>query len=813
MIGHCRKLRIVAVALLGMPTIASAGPGFIESSRVTGDVSAAEVLVRFNCKAEYLRHEPRGGGDRLRIYLEPTGICNGVSPLVAGTRSRLRPFNSDSAHLVDLEYDGGAATGPVITLSFSKRVDFDVDMSNVAFDLRVNVMTSTGVAAQAETEAPSGTSHRMVTLAAEAEPAVAINLASFRRIPTAADAQGLAPASNQHLYYAEVALEGETWYRLHLGDFSSAAEAKPALNEIQKTFPSAWIGDADPNNRVALFAEPADSSVTEATGGNNGDGLKVDLLMEDARRSMAAGDISRAVQIYTKVTQLPQNSRQAEAQEYLAVARERKGQLAHAKAEYERYLSLYPQGEGAARVSQRLAALLATDRRAQAPGLEGPSAGRPRVSRSSDWRIQSYVSQYYRRDANQLNDEDEIVSQSAVYSDVNFDIRRRGERFDFSSRLSAGYRSDLLGGDEGSGDETRVSYAYLDLADAVTGLRGRIGRQSRNTGGVLGRFDGLNIGYEAGELILLNAVVGKPAYSASDGIDDERAFVGASVTFGPVLEDLEVGAYFIQQDIESIDDRQAVGTEFRYFGTNQSLWGLVDYDTQYDELGSAFLQGSWRFDSRLTLHGSIDRRHSPFLSTGNALIGQPVTEFSQLLELLPLEEILQLGIDRSPVSTTYTLGVSQSLTPRLQLNANMNHTSVDDTPESGGVAATPASTYDYYSADIVASSLLREGDVTILGARYTDSDTARVISLTIDSRYPFGRAWRINPRLRIDRRERLNESEYEWLYSPGVRILYRRSQRFRLELEAGRQFSERDMNGTDLDRESYYVNVGYQAFF
>jgi len=799
------------VLLILTASLASAGPGFVESSRVSGDLSAAEVLVRFNCKAEYLRHEPHGGGDRLRIYLEPTGICNGVSPLVAETRSRLRPFNSDLANLVDLEYDGDAATGPVLTLSFSKRVDFDVDMTNVAFGLRVNVKPSSGTVAEAAVEPILP--RRMVARPPQAEPVLAITLASFRRVPTAADAAGLTRESNHRLYYSEVTVEGETWYRLQLGNFSSGEEAKRALDELQGKFPGAWIGNAEAGGGVALFSEPANSSAGETIQVDGGDSLKVDLLMEDARRSMAAGDISRAVQIYTKVMQLPKNARQPEAQEYLAVARERKGQLAHAKAEYQRYLSLYPQGEGAARVSQRLAALLASDRRARSTVAAATPGSKPRVLRDSDWRIQSYVSQYYRRDANQLNDEDEIVSQSAVYSDVNLDIRRRGERFDFSSRLSAGYRSDLLDGDEGSGDETRVSYAYLDLADAVSGLRGRIGRQSRNTGGVLGRFDGLNIGYEASERILLNAVVGKPAYSAADGIDDERSFVGASVTYGPVLEDLEVGAYVIQQDIEGLDDRQAVGAEFRYFGTRQSLWGLVDYDTLYDELGSAFLQGSWRFDSRLTLHGSIDRRHSPFLSTGNALIGQPVLEFSQLLELLPVEEIVQLALDRSPVSTTYTLGASQSLTPRLQLNADVSHTSVDETPESGGIAATPSYTYDYYSANIVASSLLREGDVTILGARYSDSGTAKVISLTFDSRYPFGRAWRINPRLRIDRRERLNESEYEWLYTPGVRIQYRRSQRFRLELEAGRQFSERDMNGTDLDRESYYVNLGYQAFF
>ena len=783
--------------------VALAGAGFVESSRVVGDSSEAEVAVRFNCKAEYLRHEPQHRGDRLRIYLDPTGICNGVSPMVAATRSRLRPFNADAAQLVDLEYDGDAASGPVLTLNFSRNVEFDVDMTGVGFALNVAVTRLDGAMPREE----RNVSHRQVPPPATEEPAFVINLASFERVPTSADANGVQPADGHRLYYSEVEVDGKEWYRLRLGDFDSGEDAKQVLADLRSMFPGAWIGNASDGIDIESTEETRPTIAAAGTEVS----LKVDLLMEDARRSMAAGDVSRAVQIYTKIMQMPANPRQPEAQEYLAVAREKKGQLAHAKAEYERYLSLYPHGDGAARVSQRLAALTAVDRRAQM--MANASGERRRVLRDSNWRFQTYVSQYYRRDANQLNDQDEVVSQSALYSDINLDIRRRGERFDFSSRLSAGYRNDFLGDDAGPGDDTRVSYAYLDLADAQTGLRGRIGRQSRNTGGVLGRFDGLNIGYEVAERLLLNAVIGKPAYSASDGIDDERTFYGASVNYGPVLEDVEVGLYFIQQDVASVDDRQAVGAEFRYFGDSKSVWGLIDYDTHYDELGSAFLQGSWRFDSRLTLHASFDRRHSPFLTTSNALIGQPVFDFSQLLELLPLEEILQLGIDRSPVSTTYTFGASHSLTPKLQINADVNRTHVDDTPESGGVASTPASNYDYVSASIVASSLLREGDVTILGARYSDSDTARVLSLSLDSRYPVGRAWRINPRLRVDRRERFNEPDYEWLYTPGVRIQYRRSQRLRLELEAGRQFSEREANGFDLDRESYYVNIGYQAFF
>lgn len=806
--------------------IAFAGAGFIESSRVwsdaPGDESVANVEVRFNCKAQYLRHEPQGGGDRLRIYLDPTGICNGVSPIVAESRSRLRPFNADSAHLVDLEYDGDSPGQPVLTLNFSEPVNFDVDMSAVSFSLVVHVRPATEQAApSAAAGASPSANHRQVARPIEDSPDFVVNLASFRRVPTIADAPGLQLAANQRLFYSEVIVDGKTWYRLRLGDFESDNDANSALAGLKASFPGAWIDQLDADGNVTELTIPVRDLAAEETAagqidlaeGDGAAGSKVDVLMEDARKSMAAGETGRAIQIYTKVLQQPEHPRQPEAQEYLALAREKNGQMAHAKAEYQRYLSLYPDNEGAARVNQRLAVLLAGDRPvSQADGTSVASAN-SRQARQSDWRLQTYFSQYYRRDANQQNDQEQIVSQSALYSDVNFDARRRGERFDFSSRISAGYRNDFLDEDVGSGNSMRVSYAYADLADAVTGLRGRIGRQSRNTGGVLGRFDGLNLGYQFSERVLLSTVFGKPAYSSSDGIDSSRSFYGASINYGPVWENLDLGAFYIAQNIEGIQDRQAVGAEIRYFGTNQSLWGMVDYDMAYGELASAFLQGSWRFGSRLSLHAHADRRGSPFLSTGNALIGQPVASFSELAEIFSEDELRQLGQDRTSLATTYTMGLSYPLNPKLQISADASQSTMDGTPASGGVLATEGSTYRYYSGSVTASSLLKEGDVTIVSARYSDSDTAQVISLTFDSRYPFGRTWRINPRLRVDRRQRLNDDSYEWLYTPGIRVQYRRSQKFRIELEAGKQFSQRETFGTDLDRESYFINLGYQSFF
>jgi hypothetical protein len=330
---------------------------------------------------------------------------------------------------------------------------------------------------------------------------------------------------------------------------------------------------------------------------------------------------------------------------------------------------------------------------------------------------------------------------------------------------------------------------------------------------VLGRFDGINLGYAFNDRLRFEAVAGRPVYSTARDPDDSRRFQGVSTTFAPFDNDLDFGLFYIEQDIDGLTDRQAVGAEVRYFGDNQSLWSIVDYDVDFGELGSLFVQGSWRLPANFTVTGVVDRRRSPFLSLGNALVGQQLESFEELRLFFTEEEIRQFALDRSAATTTYTFGLSRPFTPKLSANFNASISSIDATPESGGVPATPQSEYSYYSADLVASSLFTEGDVGIFGLRYAVSETTDVYSTTFDTRFPIGRGWRISPRLRVDYREIKTDRSTQWIYTPGLRVQYRMGRRLRFELQTGKQFSTREMETADQDRESWFVNAGYQYFF
>lgn len=120
-----------------------------------------------------------------------------------------------------------------------------------------------------------------------------------------------------------------------------------------------------------------------------------DPLLAEARTAMTAGDNAHAVQLLTRILQTPDAPSARDAQELLGVARERAGQRAHARAEYEEYLRRYPSGEGADRVRQRLAALLALEAPAR-PELR--RAERRAPSGGSHWDANASFSQLYFRD-------------------------------------------------------------------------------------------------------------------------------------------------------------------------------------------------------------------------------------------------------------------------------------------------------------------------------------------------------------------------------------------------------------------------------
>ena len=532
-------------------------------------------------------------------------------------------------------------------------------------------------------------------------------------------------------------------------------------------------------------------------------------LMEEGEAAILLKNYSRAIQIYSRVLRVPENDFTPQALELLGLSRERNGQIAHAVAEYRRYLEHYPGGEGAGRVSQRLAGLVTAHKKPR-PGTAGGAV----TASSIPWDVYGGISQYYRRDTFKLSGRESINAQSSILSDIDLVLRRRGARFNFSGRATLGNLWDLLGEDKGPGNQTRLYQGYVEVADQVTGLSGRAGRQTLRTSGVLGRFDGMHVAWEFKPGMRFNLMGGYPVDTTSNGIKTNRHFYGAAVDFEQIAGLVDISFFYNLQKMEGLQNREAVGTELRYFDNSKSLIALIDYDIGFKKLNNLVIMGNWNVTGGLTVSASIDQRTSPFLTARNALIGQPVGTIEELSLIYSEDEIMQLARDRSGKIRSYRMGVSQSLFDRFQLTADVTMTDFTGTTASEGVLGIPdQNTQYYYSINLVGSRLFMDGDTSIFGFRRIDGETTATSTLLMDSRFPLSRQFQINPRLRVSYRDSKVGRADSWITFPSLRLLYRIGRRYRLDFELGSQWINLKSVDDNADRSSWFLYFGYRADF
>ncbi len=841
-----------AALLLLAWTAESVAAGLVlDRALVSSSSAGVEVEVQLSCAYRYVDHTPHTAARRVRVSLAPLDDC--ATSLGAGgsVREASRPAGRELASLDELEFLSRAGAGASLTLLFSRAVTIEVRQRGDLRSVVVNVMPadfhSDDLTVLPSINPPPGdnaadpeltrTPERLrraderARQATQAKPAVqkrgqyVINLESALEPVTQIHADVVETGVDWQFYTADAMLAGTTWHRLRVGFFATEAAAEQALASLRQHYPRAWVTKVPTSEHLLADSATLDAGVpgeqvtaqpshapakAVEPGVATLDVAKLQALMDDGRTAMIAADYPRAIQLYTRALREPEHPHSRDALEFLGLARERNGQKAHAVAEYRRFLELYPEGEGADRVSQRLAGLtaLAPPRAANS----GQRARRPR--RESRWEMFGGLSQYYRLDETQFNEQPRLTSQSSILTDADLMVRRRGERTLFTSRVTLGNLYDLLGEDEGPGSSTRVYYLYADLQDEQTGLGARVGRQSLRTSGVLGRFDGAQLSWQWRPNTRFNIQSGFPVESSGDSIDTDRVFYGFSVDLLDMLETVDLNLFYNTQEVNGIDDREAVGGELRYYDSSRALIAHIDYDVSYSELNSLTVLGNWASDNRVTINAMLDQRKSPFLLTRNALIGQPFGTIEELLLTLTEDELRQLAADRTGDVQALALGVSLPLFERFQLNADVTLNEFGGTPASGGVAAVPdAGTEYFYSLNLIGSSLLKEGDSSIVGLRYAEGTNATTTSIYINTRYPVTRGLRINPRLRLSHREFVRDDSSEWIAAPAIRILYRFSRHYSLELETGGEWSSRDLENETSDFNSFFIFAGYRADF
>jgi tetratricopeptide (TPR) repeat protein len=785
---------LLATAVFAARLAQAQGAGrLVEEIGVSEQGGDVAVTVLFGCGLRYVSHAPASSGELLRVRLAPQADCG--APAAAWS---VPPALDDRGVISAVDVERVLGTDVELRIRWSRPEEFVLVPSFGGRGLRIRlVRPETDRSRVTVREVTGGTSTYAINLDAAREPFAA---------EAVADA---AKATGVRIYVSETVVDEERWYRLRAGPFLSEADARRVLATARAQYPKAWLAIGDDASLTAVGSPDAVAHVpaTQQRASASLTGPDLERTLQQARAAFRRKDYATAIPLLTRLVEQPEFPGRAEALELLGLARERSGQLAHAKAEYEEYLRRYPEGEAAERTRKRLRALAfatspAAVRAANATAGESP------------WKTYGGWSQTYRRDDAGFDNgstSGDRTTQNTILTDVAFTARRRGERYDFASRVSAGYGLDLL--QDGPGDQSRVTTLFAELRDRELDWTLRGGRQSGGLGGLVGTYDGLYASYQLQPRLRLNVLGGYPVESTRTGPDTDRRFYAVSADLGTFGGAWDLSTYAISQQYFGMTDRQAIGTEVRYFRPGLTFVGLVDYDIHYGDLNDVLLLGTVALPARWTASLNLDHRRSPTLTSRNALIGQPVTRFDQLYGLYSEAEIEQLARDRSATSDVYTLSLSRPVGERWQWTLDMTGMSLGATPESGGVPATEGTGTDLIvSTQALGYGLFGRGDVSSLGLQFQDGDTTSAYSLGVNAQFPVGRTWRVGPRLRIDQREYHLDGSDQLLYSPSLRTELR-GRHMSLEFEGGAEFGSRSLDDATEDTTRYYLSLGYRYDF
>jgi tetratricopeptide (TPR) repeat protein len=761
------------------------------------------ILVQFACSVRYLSNAPLSHGSSTRISLRLGPDCGA---LLGNVAPEFPPIGGGTELVTAARLESVVPGEVILELSWSGEMDFVMVPTGNAAGLRVRVFkkeqTRRGTAAVFE---PGGTQTYAVNLDASRE--------HFQHDAIEAAATAYATQA----YESEIDVEGEHWYRLRLGPYASHAAAERVLEAALGRFPRAWIAASDEQGDLAPTARAGvEAAVPQPSTDAPLPSEQRDKILAEARVDLENHHYPDAVDLLTRLVRQPEYPARSEALEMLGLVRERAGQLAQAKAEYQAYLQCYPNDAGAERVRRRLQALIA----ASIPPRSFDSGSAP----SGGWNMAGSAALGYQYDKGQTvaagtTTGTTEVNAALLYGDLL--VRDRGSRYDFTGRVDAGYTHNSVTTEGGSQDRTTAAYA--EITDRSWGLTGRIGRQALANQSIIGLFDGLSMGYQVNSHWSVSAVAGYPAYTSYSGFSLRQQFETVGAEYSPALS-LVFDAYVFNESEEGFTDRRSLGFQTRYSRPGYTAIALVDYDVYFEQLNSATLIGNFRVGEQWIFGVNLDHRRSPLLELNNALIGESATDLRALQASIAPLTLKQLALDRTAQSDTAVLSVSRPLGERWQFMADLAALRLGSTPESGGVPATPSTGVDKNaSLQLAGASLLRASDLHIFGVRVDDSPGTRSTTLSWDARFPVGGAWRLGPRFSVARLDAPQLGGEQTLYLPEARADWI-GRRQVIEMIAGYQLQQQQAQlqspnqggapqGSALEQRNLYVSATYRIRF
>jgi tetratricopeptide (TPR) repeat protein len=561
------------------------------------------------------------------------------------------------------------------------------------------------------------------------------------------------------------------------------------------------------------------------------------VLAAQGRAAMEKNDLDQAVAIYNQLLNLPPNVASQEAQEMVGVARARQGDMARARAEFDLYLKLYPTGEGADRVRRELSQLAVAP--PAVPGQREAAAPRPAVT-----TVTGSASQYYYGGSTLITTLTEgtpigdvprppettkisNVDQSRLATSIDLNYRRRDADSDMRFVVRDIYIYNFL--DTQTPNQLAPNRLYALYGEyrslLPSGFWARAGRQPATSAGMPGRFDGVRGGYRFSPMFGISAVAGVPS---DDLYDTNQTFYGMSLDFDNIFDRVGASLYGIYQTVDGLTDRQAIGTELRYFDPTTSVYAVFDYDTLYQAMNIQSVQGTWQtFGNTVTFSLLADKRTAPMLATSNVLFAVPpppprteiFRKVSDLLGLLSIDEIHQLV----KATTTYVkqglLSVNVQVSPKFQYGADVRMINIGALPAFKDIPAQPGTGNVYsYGLQGIFSNLYSERDANVFSIAYLDAPTYKGKVAAYNNLSMVWGGLQFEPSLRYYTQDDVGGAKTT-RWSPGLRVSWQFANKWSIEgnlsVEASDSKSAPRSDGTTLSDSttSYFYYLGYRYDF
>ena len=320
--------------------------------------------------------------------------------------------------------------------------------------------------------------------------------------------------------------------------------------------------------------------------------------------------------------------------------------------------------------------------------------------------------------------------------------------------------------------------------------------------------------------------------------DDPRNFVlnmrpyfyGANIDIGPLGQAWSGNAYFINQMIDNVVDRRAVGGELRFASNGKNAYSLVDYDISYGVLNVAMLNGTWVTEGT-TFTLLADHRRTPYLQTTNALFGVP----NASIDMVTSANADALRTQAKAVTATSDLfmaGVLHAMTKDWQVGGDVRMNRISGTGQTSCLVILPGTSTLFlspnaitdapcslqalpgtgniwtYTMQAIGANFPFENTTFVANASYLTSPTYRGESLTMNLLTRLGAQWQFDTFLILYHQKDSTDVDL-YRVTPTIRLDYRFRNSWTFEASGGVEdtVTNSPMQKDNTLREFFFVGL------